>query len=127
MTYPTDVTESTDETGRQILRYKNKQLMMKQETEDKLRQWHRDHDIIQHQGISRTEKYVGQSYWWPGWRRSVHDAVRSCDACVIGKRLTMKIQQRPLTVPESKFDMVSMDYFGFGEKDYPSNADSKVS
>ena len=66
--------------------------------------------------MKRTEKYIEKRFWWPGWRRSVYSTIRSCDGCTIGKTLTTKIVQRPLEFPEVKFDMISLDYFGFGAK-----------
>lgn len=65
-----------------------------------------------HQGINRTTALIAQSYFWPGWRRSVSDYVNSCASCQQRKTPIKKTLPRMKITSSHCNDLIAMDLQG---------------
>jgi transposase InsO family protein len=39
------------------------------------------HDTLVHPGVNGMMNSIGNKYWWPAWKRDVHEFVSSCNIC----------------------------------------------
>jgi transposase InsO family protein len=73
---------------------------------------HHDTRVAGHPGRWKTLELVSRNYWWPQMSRYIGQYVKTCDPC-----LRTKIQRRrpvgelhPLPTPESRWDVISVDF-----------------
>jgi transposase InsO family protein len=73
---------------------------------------HHDTKVAGHPGRWKTLELISRSYWWPQMSRYIGQYTRTCDIC-----LRTKIQRRrptgelhPLPTPESRWDVISVDF-----------------
>jgi hypothetical protein len=72
---------------------------------------HHDSRTAGHLGMDKTLEFLGRNFFWPGMKEDVHAYVRTCESCQRNKA-TNKAPLgllRPLPIPASKWEHVSMD------------------
>ncbi|XP_066973197.1 uncharacterized protein [Macrobrachium rosenbergii] len=73
------------------------------------------HSTESHLGISKTYKRLLEDYYWPGMKADVKRNIESCLPCQVTGKPNQKIPSAPLvpiTVPNSPFEKVIVDYVG---------------
>ena len=75
---------------------------------------HHDTKVAGHPGRWKTLELVSWNYWWPQMSRYIGQYMRTCNLC-----LRTKIQRchpmgelHPLTIPESRWEVISVDFIG---------------
>lgn len=71
-----------------------------------------DSPIAGHPGRAATFELVTRNYWWPGMRKTIARYLRNCDTCARIKpaRHAPYGLLKPLSVPQRRWDSVSMDF-----------------
>ena len=84
-----------------------------------------DIPIAGHPGFQKTYMAVKRHYYWPGMKRDVKEYVDRCLKCQVSKSEQVKNPGllQPLSVPNLKFESVSMDFI-VGLPKTQSNFDS---
>ena len=64
-----------------------------------------------HGGISKTQKLLSRSYWWPNVLQSVEDFVKRCPSCQVNKASNQCPAGllKPLPIPQGPWESVGMD------------------
>jgi hypothetical protein len=69
------------------------------------------HPYAGHCGVRRTHELLARTFWWPGMIATVKHFVQHCDSCQRTKapRQRSSGQLHPLSIPERRWQSVSMD------------------
>lgn len=71
-----------------------------------------DNPAVGHPGIANTYEQVTRNYWWPGMRKMIKRYVRNCATChrIKPVRHAPYGYLRPLSVPQNRWQHISMDF-----------------
>lgn len=71
-----------------------------------------DHPAAGHPGRASTFEKVVRDFWWPGMRKTITRYVNNCDTCsrIKPARHAPYGFLKPLTVPQKRWESVSMDF-----------------
>jgi len=71
-----------------------------------------DTHIAGHPGRWKTLELVSRNYWWPQMSRYIGQYVSTCDLCLWTKpwRHSPVSELQPLSVPDARWDMLSVDF-----------------
>src|SRR5690606_24984041 len=71
-----------------------------------------EHPAAGHPGRAATYEIVTRDYWWPSMRQTIARFIRNCDTCSRIKpvRHAPYGYLKPLSVPQRRWDSVSMDF-----------------
>jgi len=75
---------------------------------------HHDTKVAGHPGRWKTLELISRNYWWPQISRYVGQYTRTCDLCLRTKiqRCRPTGELHPLPIPESRWDIISVDFIG---------------
>ena len=110
-TNPKNITHTKLEYEDGLYYYKNRLAVPKALQQTILEECH-DSPTGGHFGVTKTLKAVEAKFWWPTWRKDVIHHVNTCNSCQRNKSLNDKPfgTLKPLEIPESTWDSVSMDF-----------------
>jgi len=68
--------------------------------------------VAGHPGHWKTLELVSRNYWWPQMSRYIRQYVNTCDLCLRMKPIRQAPvgELHPLWIPDSRWDMLSMDF-----------------
>jgi len=71
-----------------------------------------DTKVAEHPGHWKTLELVSRNYWWPQMSRYIGQYVSTCDLCLRTKpvRQAPVGELHPLRIPDSRWDMLSVDF-----------------
>jgi len=71
-----------------------------------------DTKVAGHPGHWKTLKLVSRNYWWPQMSRYIGQYVSTCDLCLRTKPIRQAPvgELHPLQIPDSQWDMLSVDF-----------------
>ena len=112
--YETDDVAKTlrsQQPGQQLLKYKGKLYLPKQEIEKVIRD-HHDDPLQGHPGVAKTMELLGRTYAAPRLRTHVEQYIKECVLCQQNKssRHAKYGQIKFATIPESPWKDVTMDF-----------------
>ena len=67
---------------------------------------------LSHQGINRTVRGIRQRFYIVNLQRIVGDIINECGLCIRAKQRRFRLPMGYLKVPERKFDIIHLDYYG---------------